>query len=137
MTNRFTISFKIAYLILVMLLVGCASPRLNDHNAAFRQFESGQSNDKIIVIRASYVQEQQLRIDDVRVTTGSFPYMEDSPDFDGRVELLNASGDVVWEMGYQSRTTHLFLRGLGVTGAVKVRLREPERNIEIIADIPD
>ncbi len=135
--HQFPISTVSACLLVVILLTACASQTSNDHHAAFRQFQNELSNDKIIVVRASYADQTQLRIDDVIVTTGSFPPMQDSPHFDGRLELVNASGDVVWEMGYQSRTTRLFLRAPGVSGAVKVRLREPGRNIEVVAELPD
>ena len=80
----------------------------------------------------------RLVIDRAGTAPGAPPRLLDDKRLAGRIELLDATGETLWSMGYRPAETPgevVRLRAPRLDGAVTVRLREPGRGLSAQAPI--
>lgn len=137
--------------LLVISLTGCGV-RGQSFNLKrqLEAYERGRRETRLIYVNVVYEFEGKLssfHIERAAVAPGSPPLLLDDPDLEGRVELLDHKGRVLWSMGYRPENpavspsgnrpskTRLVLRLPCPKKARRVRVVERKRSLCAEAEI--
>jgi hypothetical protein len=128
--------------LLLVLLASCAGkePPVEVTPAAMTEHLRREQGGQLLYVRARALAGEGtagLRIDEARVVGGRAPFLWPDPRLEGRLDLLDAGGKVLWSMQYQPAPAGapLAFRLPVVDGAAAVRLSEPTRNASATAAI--
>ena len=137
--------------LVVICLTGCGvRGRSVNLERQLEAYERGRHEARLILVKVVHGfdgKRSVLRIEKAAVSPGNPPLLMDDPDLEGRVELLDRQGRVLWSMGYRpenralsppghsSSESRLVLRLPCPKKARRVRIAEPKRSLCAEAEI--